>query len=275
MTTPSMALPEGAEILEASGKGGTGNVLYRVPDGGELFVLKVYRYRRSRTREVMRTLSHLLIEGKRGAGPKARCQTERESLELWAREGFRVVKPLNRALPSGLVHPATWLPYRPSPILSDVIRDNTVELTRKTKLIKTLGRDMSARHHRAGERNEPLLIHEHGNINHFFVEDDHLIAFDLENGFRKGYPILEAIAQEIAGVARSIVRADPAHADDLLKAWIDGCTHRDLLREATRHAVHGKGPARKIKRWHDRRTRPGKAKTDVMERLLGLMGEQA
>jgi len=77
---------------------------------------------------------------------------------------------------------------------------------------------MSRRHTRAMELNEPLLVHEHGHIKHFFVQGDRLIAFDLEHGFKPGYPIIKAVARELSGIAYSLVRSDETVAEQFLGA---------------------------------------------------------
>lgn len=259
------------ETLQAGGRGGTGNVLYCFRSDHPPVVLKVYRPRRSRIREFLKDVSERLLEGKRGATAARRCATERLSIDLWAGGGFDVVQRLERPQPSGLTFPALWLAHYSAPRLSDVLTDRRHPMAAKLSLVELLGASLSRRHTRAVELREPLLVHEHGNIKHFFVEGERLVAFDLEHGYRSGYPVIKAVAREIAGIACSLVRADAAAADQFLRALVAGYTNKPLLEQAVRETVHGGGLIGAIRRWRERR-RPGNfTKTRVADRFAALL----
>jgi hypothetical protein len=266
-----MNIPEGAEILAAGGRGGTGNVLLLFRGGPQPRVLKLYRCRRSRLREALRRFSCRFLERKLGGGAAARCRTERRLLRHWKAEGFDVIACFDDAAPPGVRGPALWLEYCVAPNLRDVVSDPRADGERKRSALRRLGEAMSRRHQRARRNNDPLLVHEHGNINHFFLCGERVVAFDLENAFRPGYPVLEAIGQELAGVARSIERADPGHAAGLLESWVEGYEDRSLLREAALHMLRGRGLGRRLRRWFDTATRPGKSKTAAMEHVQRLI----
>ena len=107
-------------------------------------------------------------------------------------------------------------------------------------------------------------------MNHIFVQDERLVCFDFENGFLPGFPVIEAMAQELAGYLRSLVRTAPQDSTALLQAWVDGYSDTNVLRRTVEYAVLDPGIFRRVKRWHDRRRGPG-SKTLVMERLLEML----
>jgi hypothetical protein len=121
------------------------------------------------------------------------------------------------------------------------------------------------------ELQEPLLVHEHGQIKHFFVEDDRLVAFDLEHGFKPGYPVIKAVAREISGIAYSLARAEETAAEQFLGAFIAGYTNKALLKQIVAEATRGGRLMGKIQRWRKPKPDSGYDKCRVMERLAELM----
>jgi hypothetical protein len=261
-------LPPGAELLQAGGKLASGNILLLFREPEPACVLKLYRFRRSRFRERCKDFAQRVLEGKRGATAKARHDTEAAGVRCWMREGFDVVRPVDRPRPDGIKPPAAWFEYCDAPRLDEVLCDDAVDQGRKAVLARELAAVCAGRHRRAVELREPLLVHEHGNVNHVFVDGDRLVFFDLENGFRPGFPIVEALAQEVAGFLRSIVKFGGASSDELLKEFVAGYTDQDLLRRVLEHAVESRSLVRRLKRWHDRRKRGDMSKTRIMERAL-------
>lgn len=259
--------PAGVEILQAGGRGGTGNVLYLYRDERPPLVLKVYRTRRSHLNEFLKDFSERRLEGKRGATAALRQATEKFIIDLWSREGLDVVPRIERPLPVGITLPALWLKYCPEPVLWEVLSDVNRPLAAKLPLVEALGRASSRRHRRALELNEPLLVHEHGHIKHFFVQGERLIAFDLEHGFKTGYPVSKAVAREISGVVYSLVRASQEAGELFLRAFAAGYENKSLLKQAVAEGTRGGGLIGQFRRWKDRKGGPLHSKTCVMERL--------
>jgi len=272
MRCPPPNLPQGAEILQAGGRGGTGNFLFLFRNETPPLLLKVYRYRRSRPGEFLKDFSERVFEGKRGATAEIRCAVEKLSLDLWTREGFDVVQRVERPLPAGVTDPALWLTYYEAATLGEVLADSSRSVESKLPLCEQLGESLSRRHTRAVELQEPLLIHEHGNVKHFLVAGNRLIAFDLEHGFKPGFPVIEAVTRELSGVAQSMARTDLAVADPFLSAFIAGYKNRNLLKQAIQQAACGGGLVGKIRRWRERSRDSKHGKTRVMERLGQLVG---
>jgi hypothetical protein len=253
--------------MQAGGRDGSGNVLYLFRHETPPLVLKVYRWRRSPLREFFKNISERLFEGKRGATAAIRCATEKLNLNLWTREGFDVIRRVERPIPPGIPATALWLVYCEATNLRDLLADRVCAAEAKLTLCKQLGDSLSRRHTRAAELQEPLLVHEHGNVKHFLVAGERLIAFDLEHGFKPGFSIIEAVAREIAGVAQSIAQADTTIADRALSTFVTGYTNKNLLGQAIRQATCRGGIAGKIRRWRDGRRDLYEGKTNVMKRL--------
>jgi hypothetical protein len=275
MNLPTSIPPAGAEVLQAGGRGGTGNVLYFFPREQPPLVLKVYRPRRSRWNEFWKDISERVFEGKRGATAAIRCATERLILDLWAREGFDVIRRVERPLPGGGRMPALWLAYCQAPVLSELLANPDGPLEGKLRWVELLGQSLSRRHSRAAELHEPLLVHEHGQIKHFFAQGTRLVAFDMEHGYRPGYPVVRAVARELAGIACSLARADDRAGDQYLRVFAASYENRSLAKEAVREAIRGGGLAGIIRRRHDRQRGSRDDKTQVMERMAGLLELEA
>ena len=264
-------LPEGAEILQAGGRGGTGNILYLFRNTRPPVVLKVYRARRSRLNEFLKNFSERHLEGKRGATAVIRCATEKLNIDLWTNEGIDVVRRVEQPLPAGVLPPALWLEYCAGPVLWDVLADAQRSTPTKLTLVESLGLSLSRRHTRAMELQEPLLVHEHGQIKHFFVQGDRLVAFDLEHGFGPGYPVVKAVAREVSGIAYSLTRADETMAEQFLRAFAAGYANKPLLKQVVVEATRGGGFAGRIRRWREGKRDSGYDKPRVMERFEELL----
>ncbi len=264
-------LPEGAEILQAGGRGGTGNILYLFRNARPPVVLKLYRTRRSRLNEFLKDFSERHLERKRGATAAIRCTTEKLNIDLWTKEGFDVVQRVERPLPADVLPPALWLEYCAGPVLWDVLSGAERSTSAKLALVESLGLSLSRRHTRAMELREPLLVHEHGQVKHFFVQGDRLVAFDLEHGFAPGYPVVKAVAREVSGIAYSLARVDQATAEEFLRALAAGYANKPLLKKVVVEATRGGGLLGKIKRWNEGRRASRFDKTRVMERLGTLL----
>jgi tRNA A-37 threonylcarbamoyl transferase component Bud32 len=264
---PSFQPPPHAELLQAGGRNQTGNILYLFHDAPGPRVLKLYRTRRSALREFLKDCSSRRLEGKRGATARARAETEQKCLALWNAEGFAAPRVLDLPLPAGVAPPALWMEFCPGVILADALAEPNRGLSEKQDLLRRVGADFAGRHRRALALREPLLIQEHATTRHLIVQPERLVTFDLENGFRPGFPLREALVQELAGFLRPLIRQAGDSADLLLNAFVAGYAERDRLRELTAYAVKGRGWSRRLKRWHDQRRRAVWPKTEVMQRL--------
>ncbi len=260
----------GARILRVSLKN-RGNILLLVGEGKEAKVLKLYRERQSWNRQLLSGFSHWLFERKRGVSPQARYQTELETLEMWKRNGFDVFHRLALPLPEHFAPPGLWLEYCPGRTLSSIIKDSAVGFEEKQELLQRLGQKLGQRHLRAMELAEPLLIQEHATINHLLIYGERMITFDFEGGFLQGFPMMEALAQEIAGYLRSLGRYGGERFEEHLRALVSGYTAPELLRQAAEWGVYHPGFYRRIRRWYDKRQRLENSKTDSLRFLLTIL----
>lgn len=252
-------IPESTTLLSGRPER-RGNLVLRVDDAAGARVLKVYRGRRGLLRDALTSFSGQVFEGKRPVDPAARCDTERRSLELWAREGFSAPRLLAGPPPEWTDAPTLWLEFTPGRRLSDVLQDPSVSMARKACLVRALARETRARHRRALELREPLLLPEHPTMKHVLVQQDgRLVTVDFEGGYGVRYPVLFAIAQELAGLLRSIppIETRAGLGDRFLDAYGD-----DDLLEAACAAYFSLNPARVLRRLSDRfRRRRSKSAT--------------
>lgn len=246
-----------------------GNLLRVYEDEGQLRVLKIYRRRRSIRRELFAGLSHALFERKRGVRPHQRRETEREGLTLWASEGFDVPAIFDAAPPvSAAGQPVLWLEFLRGRRLFELVRDTRVSETEKERLVARLARSQALRHRRALELNQPLLVHEHPTAKHVLVVGSRLVTIDLEGAYAPSYPVLYAVARELAGFLRSLwrERGQACFLDPLSRAFVRGYADSRLLEDAC-GSYFGGGL---ISRWHvasDRRRRGACSKSEVMAQL--------
>lgn len=154
--------------------------------------------------------------------------------------------------------------------LGDVLADSGRAGRAELPLCQQVGAPLSRQHTRVVESQEPLLIHEHGNVKHFLVLGNRLVAFDLKYGCKPGFPLVEAITRELAGVALSLARSEPAAADHFLSAFVAGYANKRLLKQASQYCCGGL--AGKFRRWHERGRDLNCGKTRVLKQPGRLLG---
>ena len=266
------AAPEipGLKLLQGPGPDGRGNWIYLREDGAGSRVLKLYRRRSSRVQERSEALFSW-VAGTTARTASARYRTERDGLDLWAREGFDVFRRCDEPLPAGAAPPGIWLEYCPGTLLLDVLRDPETQFEEKLALLTRLGRVLGERHARAVEACEPRLAQKHGTTEHILLWRDRMITVDLEGSFRPGFPVLEALVQELAGYLRSVAKHTAPRHDEAFTALVRGYPSPELLRKIAHWAVEGRSLYRRLARRQDRQKRSEHSKTEVMERILRLV----
>ena len=260
-------IPAGAVVLSASGRGGRGNSILKIGEGEEAAILKVYRRRRSALREEAGELAARIFHRKRGVSVNVRHRNELEILQLWTGEGFDVPRRLDRELPEGLDPPATWLEFIPGRLLSEILRDEGVPWEEKCSHLRRLGSEHDRRHALALDRKQPLLIQEKGSVKHVFIFKDRMTTFDFEQAFGPRFPLIEALAEELAGYLRSIAQLTGDRFDDGLEALLAGYADHGRLKKITDWGVSGGSLYRWAKRWQDSWRRPEHGKVAVLRQL--------
>jgi hypothetical protein len=241
-------------VVLQGGRGGRGNVVLLF-DGAR--VLKLYRPRSSALREGIGELWAQFALRKRGFSARSRYETEAKVHEVWRRSGFGVLRRLDLPLPADVAGPGLWFEFCAAPRLTELLPD-------RPALLGRLAADMDRRHALALDRREPRLIHEHGEVGHYFVEGDRLLAFDFEATFLRGHPMLEAMADEIAGVLRS---AAQVAGDAVFAAFKEGYGDARRLRRIVQIGVAGGSLRRRLRRWADRGRRSRYSKAEVLGRV--------
>jgi hypothetical protein len=259
-------------ILRSSSEG-SGNVLLLFGEGADTKVLKLYRERRGRTKEVLSGFSHRMFEHKRGTRAKVRYRTECLTLDLWEHHGLDVFSRFSMPLPAGYAPPGLWFEYCEGDTVGSLVENPEVDAARKHECLLRVGHATHTRHLLALEHGEPLLVQERGTLNHLFVSGERLISFDFEGGFLAGFPVIEALTQELAGLIRSINRrAGSAELfEELVATFVQGYDDPALLRDIARWGVHHQSYYRRIRRWYDQRRRRSNTKTDGLRFLLSFL----
>ncbi len=255
------------EIAAACRQASRGNLMFRVTTESEDLVLKLYRGRRTWFEDATINPLTAWAEQKRGTGPGARYKTESQCLALWAKNGFDVFRTFDRPMPPGVRARGIWMEFLEGHTLVDRLRDETVGWPEKRAQIQRLASELGRRHIAALEQDEILLVQSHPSGKHAFLSGERMVFFDLEGGFRSGFPVGEGLTQEIAGYLRSILKPVPEHQDDALQAFIGGYPSRRLLGDLAAWGIRGRAPYRIFKRFQDERRRATYSKTSVL-RLL-------
>jgi len=263
-------------VLQESKPDGTSNRILLYGEGTTARVLKLFRRRSGAWRESFGAWWSRAGLRKVGFSLESRFETERRSLELWRRHGFDVPRTFDEPLPDGVEGPGLWFEHLTGPLLSEVLADSSVAWDRKRDLLRKLGAESERRHSEAEAKQEPLLIQEHATVQHRFVEGDRLVAFDFESGYGPGHPLLDAMADEVSGMLRSLLRfAGEDRFEAALGAYVEGYADRGRLLRIAERGSSGGGLRRMLRRWADRKRRGEGSKADVMDRLFALLAPRS
>lgn len=231
-----------------------GNLLLLDETPGNEALLKVYRRRGSRARELSKRLSYRVIERKRGVTAEERCAIERENLALWRARGFDVPALLDRPTPAGLSSAtALWMEYCPGRLLLRFARDVLVPLAEREKALERFGADLGARQGVTLERGEHALVMKHASIKHVLLHGGRQVSFDLEGAYAPQVPILDALADELAANLRSLLRASsPEDSDRVGDAFLRGYGRTEQLARIADFGLRRGGYSRAVRRLADR-----------------------
>lgn len=258
----------GLRVLQAGGNPirGGGNLLLLDETPGQEALLKVYRRRGTRVREASKWLSYRLLERKRGVTARERCALERRQLALWRDLGFDVPALLDRPLPAGFsVATAQWIEYCPGRLLYELARDPDVALATREREVERFAVGLSRRQQRARAADLRDLVMKHASIKHVLLYGDRQVSFDLEGGYARSYPLLGALADELAANLRSLLRvAPPNDRERLGAAFLAGYGRPEQLAEIADFALRRGGVARAMRRSSDRTRRPRFSKHDTL-----------
>ena len=254
---------------ESGSKRGGGNWLLLYGEGESQGLLKVYRSRGSARRERFKRIGLSRLEGKRGVTPRERQQLERRNLELWRSHGFDVPALLDRPVPDAFAdEPALWLEYCPGPTLWDVVCDASLPFEARREALARGASDLGRRQELALSMAERDLVMKHGSLKHVLVFGDRQVSIDLEGGYVPTLPMLDALADELAGFVRSLRKAVPEEELDAMGlAFPEGYGDPARLHTIAGHGIAARGLARHVKRWNDRRRRGRGAKVEGLRWL--------
>lgn len=266
----------GLRVLQDGGRDDRrgGNLLLLDETPGREALLKVYRRRGTRGREASKRFSYYAIERKRGVTARERCALERRNLSLWRAEGFDVPALLARSLPEGFSsETAQWMEYCPGRLLYEFVRDRGVPLATRSREVARFAADLACRQGRALERGERGLVMKHASIKHVLLFGERQVSFDLESSYAAGFPMLDALADELGAYVRSLLRVIRAEDRERLGgAFFEAYGRPEQLAAIADFGLRKGGISRAVRRLADRRRRKDLSEYDALcwvEELLG------
>ncbi|OHB75347.1 MAG: hypothetical protein A2Z34_04870 [Planctomycetes bacterium RBG_16_59_8] len=265
----------GSRLLQQSREGGRGNVILVIGEGQGAKVLKIFRRRSSAFLEILGDFTSWFIHGKTGFSVRCRYETEKRTHDRWSRFGMPVLNRLNIPVPPEAGGMAIWYEWCSGRRLSELMADDSIEWTKKDDLLEKLGSETGRRHDIAIREQEPLLVHEHSALKHFFVEGERLVGFDFEGGYGPRYALREAMADEFSGILRSIAQTTGDRYPEAFRSFARGYGNTDRLRGIAVWASSGGGIRRRLKRLRDFFLRDRFSKTVVLRRLAEMLGSDS
>jgi len=245
-----------------------GNLVVQSRTGGKEAVLKVYRPRHGPLGEGLADFSQRCIEGKRGARPRRRRDTERESLEVWRVHGFDAPAVLAGEAPDwAKPHPVLWMEYLPGRTLFEYLEDPRASREERIMVLGSFAESCARRHRTAVATGETRLVQEHPSLRHVMVSGSRLATFDLENAYAAAFPVRIAVAFELSSTLRSMLRLGEGAFESFLAAY----AAPEILRESL-GVFFAPSLRWRIYRWLETSRRGASSKTAAMRRLAGWLG---
>jgi hypothetical protein len=214
-----------------------------------------------------------VLERKRGVTARERCTIERELLSLWQAHGFDVPAVRVRLVPAGFdPQAATWLEYCPGPTLRAYARDRTQPCASRERELARFAATLARRQRRALETGELGLVTKHASLQHVLLCEGRQVHFDFESAHTPGTDVWEALADELSGLVRSLLRSARREERDVLgAAFLSGHGDAALLREIAARGA-GSGIRRRVRRLADRLRRPAFGKHDALAWVVERVG---
>lgn len=239
-----------------------GNRAWRVPLlAGGTAILKLHRPRRRAGVTRLRGLLNALRRCKTGVGVSARRATEERLLRHWAAAGCDVPRLLPASAAGLAPGPALLLEDLGSLTLLDRLAPRArLAGAERSGLLRRFAAALARRQRLALDCGDPLLVHEHGSLDHVLLCGERLVTFDLEQAFLAHKAVLPLLTKELVSTLRSLARVVDVHRlradlDDLVAGYGD----RALLGEIVREGLASASPRRRLMHaldnWWSRRRR--------------------
>jgi hypothetical protein len=249
-----------------------GNFLYKVPFRGGFAVLKVYYGSRGRLETWRKSFENVVFAGQTSYLPRTRLRVERECLEVWRRNGFRVYDTYEDVVVEAPGCPPggyTLFEFKTGPKLVEVLKDAQRGEAERIAIFRRFLGEWGRRHELAIAQREPRLVHENGDGKHVLVFDDELLWFDFEMIWRSRNSVPHQVSHEIIQYLWFLSKSVPELAGALLEACAAHYPKSDRLREAC--AFFLDGPRRALDRNLRARARRPTSKYAVARRLRAAL----
>ena len=251
------------------------NALYRVWDGHDWLVVKVYRPYPPTLSQWMNRLAGLFGRAvpAQYQTPEQRCRHERRTLQHWGGRGFLAPRVLDVAVEGQPPNRVLVLEYLQGPKLGDLLRARPHD-PETWHLVDSVIDEMAHRHQIALQQDDPLLAHLDANTGNVILDARGVYRVDLESSL-PGVPVVELLAREVVKLCRWIARdLGPASLEAVMEQLVARYHHPRTVLEVAARRTGG----RLFSRWHRRRDRCKKArmpsevtKYDVTDRLAAYL----
>lgn len=256
-----------------------GNFLYKVPYRDDWAVLKVYYGSRGTWGNVYKSFENVVFAGQTSYMPKTRLRIERECLEVWRQNGFRVYDTYDHVRVNAPDCPKDGhllFEYKTGPKLNDYLKDESIAVDERFATYRRFLEEWSRRHALAIEKQEPRLVHENGDGKHVLIFADELLWFDFEMIFRSRAATAEHVSHEIVQYLWNISKNLPeALRPRLLEETVTHYPDRDRLVRAHEYFLAHPNPIHRFGRALDRnlrkRAKKPTSKYNVARRLKELL----
>jgi hypothetical protein len=254
-----------------------GNFLYKIPFRGGFAVVKVYRGSRGPLETLRKSLQNR-ASGQTSYRARTRLRVERECLDAWRKQGFRVYDTFDDVvIDAPQCPPGSYavFEYRKGPSLNEHLADASLPEDARFATWRRFLLEWGRRHALAIELRDTRLVHENGDGKHVMVFDDGFLWLDFEVIWTDAARISEHVSHEIVQYLWQISKSIPEPLRPrLLRETASHYPDRDRLRDAWRLFLAHPRPLMRAARRLDRRTPRGRKPTSkyaVAERLRALI----
>lgn len=147
----------------------------------------------------------LLIKEYVGPQSRSHCKLEREILQVWLKQGFRVPVPHDLQIKELEGAPYLATEFLDYPTLQQQLRNSSLSQADKLELLEMILRENQVRHSRVLVSGERRLIHYDPNTSNILCGASTFCFIDFEHEVNDG-PLAELVSLEIAKFTRWAVR---------------------------------------------------------------------
>lgn len=253
-----------------------GNRSWRVETPTGPVLLKLYQERRGVVSRWVSRVATALIGTKTSPSAAARHDTEALLLQHWRAAGVAVPELLTDRHPHLGDERTQVLEFVAAPTLGERLIELRGRRDERDALLRRFGAELAWRYRLAIDHQDVQLAHEHGAVDHVFVQGDRFVWYDLERGYRPRAAVVPRVARELLGLLRSMrkLATPPVFRADV-RALVEGFDDDALLRRLAEHYLSGWVWTLDRRLRERRRDRRGWGKYEGLDCLVAVLDERA